>query len=65
MRYVRETEKISVTLPIGLIEILERLKEERGYSRSGFIRKAVEHQILVEFKNQAMVEGVYRDLFDL
>jgi len=61
--YVQETEKISISIPSSLVEIVDYLSEAKGYSRSGFIRKAVENQILLELKSRTVLEQVYHGVF--
>lgn|GEM_PF-5774094 len=57
--FAYETEKISITLPSSLIEIIDHLAESRGYSRSGFIRIAIENQVLIQTKDRDILQAVY------
>ena len=62
-RYVNQAEKVSISLPSSMLEIIEHLTDERGYSRSGFIRKAIENQLLVELKTKQTLEELYHTVF--
>lgn len=57
--YVQETEKISISLPSSLIEILDHLCEANGFSRSGLIRVALENQVLIALKDRDILQAVY------
>lgn len=54
------TEKIGVSLPSSLVELLDDHCDQNGYSRSGFVKKSVENQLLSESKKRPIFEYLYQ-----
>jgi len=59
--YEYTTEKVSISLHSSLVELLRDHCERHGYSKSGFIRKAVENQLLSEVNKKPILEQLYRN----
>ena len=58
--YKYTTEKVSISLHSSLVELLADHCERHGYSKSGFIRKAVENQLLSEVNKKPILEHLYK-----
>jgi len=58
--YENRTEKISISLPSSLVELVDDHCNQNGYSRSGFMKKSVENQLLSEMKKKPLLDFVYQ-----
>jgi len=62
VEYENRSEKISASLPISFLEIVEDHCDRHGYSRSGFIKKALENQLLSELNKKPIWEYLYKQM---
>lgn len=59
-----KTERISISLPGWLIDVLDKVCGMKDFSRSCFIKRAIRHYILHQLDSLTLWDEVYRRLVE-
>ena len=60
----KATEPISISLPGWLLDILDRICEEKDFTRSSFSKRAIKKYILMNIDSPALWEKIYHETME-